>query len=165
VDLLYSCSGQLLTEEVDAILVELEYMIDRLDLPKKNAKRLFTLAVEGLQNIERHGLDHPEFSGVSFVLLYKREQQFVLVFGNLIDDRTKRLLEYHLQRIEGLGKEELKEMLIRQLDRGELTEKGGGGLGILTLALKSSGKVKAVFTPLEEGVFYLFSMRVSVDEY
>ena len=69
--LLYSYSGVFDTARVDQILVELEELVGSLGLIKTTRKRIFNLAVEGLQNIERHGIVSPSTSLVSFFLLYR----------------------------------------------------------------------------------------------
>ena len=164
VKILFSFSGELNTKNVDTSLVELEDLLSTLDLKKSQIKRIFSLAIEGLQNIERHGIEHPEFSGVSFFVFYETTHHYGLVFANLVDDETKSILASHLERVVGLSQNELKEAFMHQLSNGEMTEKGGGGLGMLTLAMKSSQPIRGLFTTLEAGMLHIFSVRAVVDK-
>jgi len=161
--LLYSYSGEFDTARVDQTLVELEGLVDSLGVTKTIRKRIFNLAVEGLQNIERHGITSPTTSLVSFFVLYRTGSYYGLVFANLVDGCSKKSLEETMTLFENMSKEEIKFSYLNQLNSGEISEKGGGGMGLMTLALKSSSPLKAIFTPLEEGLLYLFSARATVD--
>lgn len=161
--LLYSFSGEFNTARVDQILNELEELVESLGLSKTVRKRIFNLAVEGLQNIERHGISNPSTSLVSFFLLYRTSNYYGLVFANLVDEKTKKELMDTMSFFEDMSKEEIKQNYLFQLNSGEVSEKGGGGLGLMTIALKSSTPLKSIFTPFEEGLLHLFSTRATVD--
>ena len=162
-DVFYSFSGEIISVVVDKLFEDFEKSLIQQEFSKTVRKRIFSIAVEGIQNIERHGLKNSDLPVVSFFLCYKTNDYVGLVFGNLVKYETKVIIENKLIEFEGLTHDEIKQKYLTQLERGELSEKGGGGMGLMTLILKSNSPIKTLFTPIEEGIMYLFSTRVTVN--
>ena len=70
-------------------------------------------------------------------------------------------LSRRLKRLHELSETELKQEYLDVLTNGELSKKGGAGLGFLTIALKSNGNLQFEFKPLNDN-YSLFSMTANV---
>jgi hypothetical protein len=116
---------------------------------KKVVKRMFSILIEGLQNLKLHGIDGLNGEGC-FVLITKDENNYYIEFGNLIPNQSLEKLTNILEKINHYSQEELKEVYVQQLSNGIFSEKGGAGLGFLTMRLKSHGIIKYKFHSLSD---------------
>ena len=120
------------------------------DLNKKSRKRMSFLVAESYQNIIRHGNEQIETT-TSTVFGVRRIDPYLHVFSsNVVDAETKEYLTSELKSLEGLSKEELKEMYKASLSEGGLSDKGGAGLGLIEMARKSTRPLQYGFEENEE---------------
>jgi hypothetical protein len=156
-------SGSSEGPELDKLISEVEQKLLSINLEKQARKRAFSLLIEGIQNIERHAIDHPEMGGMAFFALIDSPERLYLSFGNLVSDDVKLELENQLEDLAACSDYELKERYRNQLALGELSEKGGGGLGLMAMQLKSNGPVRPNFVELAPG-YWFFILRYSVSK-
>lgn len=125
-------------------------------------KKVNFLMVECIQNIERHGIVHPEHdNSLGYFSLRSRENAFFLTSANIISSDIIHSLRSTLDHINELSEEELKKLYMEVLGQGKLSEKGGAGLGIIEMARKSGNKLEYEFLPLDQGVSY-FYLQLSI---
>ena len=67
-----------------------------------------------------------------------------------------------LEDINAMGKEELKEFYKNVLNNGQMSEKGGGGLGMIDIARKSGQKLDYGFMPFDDNHSF-FSLNVNIN--
>ncbi len=108
---------------------------------KKLIKRVFSILIEGLQNIRSHGEKDDLNRQLAFLFLCKNATSYKIVFGNIIQNEDKEILIEYLNRINNLESQELKELYMKVLSNGFLSKKGGAGLGFLTMRIKSENKL------------------------
>lgn len=113
-----------------------ELMVSNGD-QKKIIKRVFSILIEGLQNVRLHGETDELDRQLAFLLVCKNISSYAIVFGNIIQNEDKEILIEYLDRINKLNEIELKELYFKVLSKGYLSKKGGAGLGFLTMRLKS----------------------------
>ena len=113
-----------------------EIMISSGDT-KKVIKRVFSILIEGLQNIRSHGEKDELNRQLAFLFLCKNKASYKIVFGNIIQNEDRENLIEYLERINRLENQELKDLYINVLTNGFLSLKGGAGLGFLMMRIKS----------------------------
>jgi hypothetical protein len=157
-------SGSADSATLDQLLLQIETKLNENVLDKKVRKGLFNVVVEGVQNIERHAIEHPEVGGIAFFALIESRDEFNVTFGNLVTQEIRTSLKQQLAGIAELTSFELKEKYRNQLSQGELSEKGGGGLGLMAMQLKSDAPAKHNFIELAPGYFF-FLLRYAISKF
>jgi len=128
-------------------------------------KRLFSILVEILQNIQKH-YDHiaaedvKDDDAIVFVLA-KVEGVYSVLTGNYIPKNEVNALKMRIDEVNTMSSDELKEKYRKTLDEGEMTIKGGAGLGIIDIARKSGNKLEYDFRQVSEK-YCFFSLSVKV---
>jgi len=108
---------------------------------KKTVKRTFSILIEGLQNVYRHGALDEEGNQSSFVIIGRNTRELSIIFGNIIEESDRDRLSAYLDRINQLDAEQLKLMYLEVLSKDPMSKKGGAGLGFLTMIMKSEYKL------------------------
>lgn len=124
-------------------------------------KRLFMYVLESLQNIVKHSgnMDHPVMPLVSYS---KTDGGYTITTGNLIPDTQSELLAYKLAKVNSLNAAEIKVLYKQILKTPGFSRKGGAGLGLLEMALKTGNKLDYDFIPIGGGLSY-FVLSKTVD--
>lgn len=125
---------------------------------QKFKKKLSFLIAECFQNIIRHA-DKPEIitrtnNKPKIFLLRNVGKDHYISSTNLIVNTKKEELEAKLNSINTLTAEQLKSVYLWSLANNELSDKGGGGLGLIEMARKSGFPLEYDF----EFVNYFFSI-------
>lgn len=104
-------------------------------------KRMFAILIEGMQNIKIHGDKDENGDQLACVLVVKKESSYKILFGNLVLETDKASLKTYVGNINNHDENELKTLYLSVLNHGYLSKKGGAGLGVITMRLKSSNKL------------------------
>lgn len=141
--------------------------------PQKFKKRLSFLIAECFQNIIRHE-DKPEIitqtnNKPKIFLLRNIGNSHYISSTNLVSNTKKENLEDKLKTINTMSPEELKNVYLDALSSNEISEKGGGGLGLIEMARKSESPLEFAFEFVNYylSVFYIqvrFSTSKKADE-
>jgi hypothetical protein len=117
-----------------------EMMLDSGD--KKGAvKRMFSILVEGLQNIRIHGERDTYGNQVSFLIVLQNEDNYRVTFGNLVRVNIVDKLAGRIDELNGKDRDAVKGLYMDTLSNGIMSSKGGAGLGFITMSLKSNHKI------------------------
>lgn len=126
-------------------------------------KRVYHIMVESLQNITRHQsvskAKKIENAGVFFI--QKKDYRYFVTTGNLIKNNLINDLRSKLDMVNSLSHEELKKYYKEKLIHGELSEKGGAGLGLIDMARKSGNKLLYDFKQID-GIFSYFYLHTEI---
>jgi hypothetical protein len=98
----------------------------------KQKSTLYVL-VEMFQNIMKHAAVHKERQD-GVLVLARRNDKFVLCTGNFIENRKIDKLREHLQYINSLDENKLKEYYKAELLKDQKSRMGGAGLGLIESA-------------------------------
>ncbi|MGE4287960.1 MAG: SiaB family protein kinase [Salinivirgaceae bacterium] len=142
----------------DGILTLTESNLDKSGEDSKIKKRVFTIMVEGLQNITRHQ-EMEESSDVKetgIFLIQDVDNRYYITTGNPILKRNIPNLTEQLNKINSLDNEELKNYYKRVLNDNIISDKGGAGLGLIEMARKSGNKLVYDFVDLNENYSYFY---------
>ena len=160
-ELILSNCGNLSEDDVDDILHFVEKKLQSDGEPKSLIKKIFTIVVESLQNIRIHGTDDSEGVKASFIVIGKETSEYQIWVGNLAANTIVGDIKTSISKIKDLKPEAIREIYLNSLSYGKLTEKGGGGLGLITIALKSDNKLRFKFEKINDNLT-LFNLNVRV---
>ena len=95
-------------------------------------KRLFSVLVEGLENIQKHALEEHQDSAAA--ALVRCADGYTLFLGNAMPLIMATMLEHRLELLNEMSESDLKEYYLKVLSNDGRTNHGGAGLGLLTMA-------------------------------
>jgi hypothetical protein len=124
-------------------------------------KRLFMFVLESLQNIVKHG-DHQQHDRMSLVSYSKKDGGYTITTGNMIASHHVGNLRTRLDMVNKLDIDEAKNLYREILGNTEFNEKGGAGLGLIEMAVKTGNRLDYDFIPSENGFSY-FVLSKTVD--
>lgn len=117
---------------------------------KPMIRRIFSVLIEGLQNIRIHGELNTEGVQNGILVFAKGDGFYKISFGNLIFNGSIPAMEKRLNELNSLEEEELKQRYMAVLSEGILSNKGGAGLGFITMKMKAKSHLNFEFHPVSE---------------
>lgn len=164
-NIMLSFKGEMSTELLTSILQIIENKLDRFGETSRVKKRMFNIMVECLQNLHHHiakpdSCDEKDTPSV-IVMVAKNVTGYSIITGNFVEGNEVSQLQNRLEEINSMNKDEIKELYKSVLANGEMSEKGGGGLGMIDIARKSGEKLDFGFIPFGENKSF-FSLNVKV---
>jgi len=126
-------------------------------------KRVFHVIVELAQNITKHSDDFDKDGiGNGIFVVGEKQDYYYVITGNMIAEKRVDKLRNHIEHLNTLSKEDLDQLHKTQMREGELSEKGGAGLGLIDLVRKTGEKLVYEFTKIEnEKTFFIVKVSVS----
>jgi hypothetical protein len=142
----------------DNILLLTEASLEKEEQSSKVRKRIYSIMVEGLQNITRHQDDSEEASQEYYgiFVIQKKGEKYYITTGNVADTSNIDTLKKLLEKINSLEKDALKDYYKEVLEEGSLSNKGGAGLGLIDMARKSGNKLLYEFVSINEKYSYFY---------
>ena len=138
-----------------------EQAIQSTSMQRKITRRVVSVLIECLQNVSRHGHFDEHGDIHIYLTIESTPLGFHVQCGNWVDfDMAARLRE-RLAKVNGLSHQELRRKYVETLANGELSERGGAGLGLLSIAKKSQGPLNYEFSERGDDLF-LFTLGVLV---
>ena len=160
-ELILANCGNLSEDNVDSILNFIEDKLEKDGERKGLIKKVFSIAVESLQNIRKHGTDDREGVKASFIVIGKEQDGYQIWVGNLTANKIVGEIKTNISKIKDMKPNAIRKIYLNSLAFGKLTERGGGGLGLITIALKSDNNMQFAFEKINENLT-LFNMNVKV---
>ena len=162
-NIILAYNGSVSDELFDSILQLAENKLDKLDLETKIRKKIFSILVEILQNVYHHfeeeGKREPEQSII--FLIYKEAYGYRVISGNPILNNEVGGLKERIDVINNMSNEEIKSIYRDRLSHGELSPKGGAGLGMLDIVRKSGDKIDYDFRKIDD-LYSFFSLEIKI---
>ena len=152
--------GEFSQDLVNSLSTSIEDMMLESGDKKGVVKRMFSILVEGLQNIRIHGERDEDGNQVAFLIVLQNDDNYKVTFGNLIK-RSK--VDNIIERIDSLNKmdnAEVKELYMDVLSDGIMSSKGGAGLGFITMSLKSKNTIGYISEEVSDDLVFF---SVSID--
>jgi hypothetical protein len=125
-------------------------------------KRMFSILIEGLQNLRLHGELDSQGVQSGFLILANDDDHYKLILANIIKSEDVPTITNYIDSINSYTKEELKAKYTSVLSNEFLSEKGGAGLGLITTRMKSGNSLEFDLLELDEG-YDLFVLKVTLD--
>lgn len=125
-------------------------------------KRMFSILVECLQNIRIHGERDEDNNQISFLIVLQTEDEYKVTFGNLIkSENTYKIIE-RIDTLNEMDPDQVKELYMEVLSNGIMSNKGGAGLGFITMALKAKSKINYESQEVSEALTF-FSVNIILE--
>jgi hypothetical protein len=164
-NILLSFKGEITSDLLTSILQIMENKMENMQEEPKMKKKVYNVLVECLQNLYHH-LD--EISEVDFerirsaiFMIGKIDNSYSIITGNYILNENINGLKNRLDEVNSFNKEELKEYYKKVLNNGEMSLKGGGGLGMIDIARKTGEKLEYNFLEIDNKVSF-FTLKIKV---
>ena len=136
----FSIQGKFTTSNTESHLRQIEKQLDLNKFSRTVKKRVYSLAVEMIQNIVHHGISCPDNVDSSFAVLSQLDS-IHLISQNCIFAIDTNKLSLAIDTINRMSDAELRKYHVELLCDNDFSSKGGAGLGLVTLARKSDNKI------------------------
>lgn len=166
-----SFKGDFTPELLHSILNIIEKKMEHIEGAARTRKRVFNVLVECLQNLYHHNetvkkdvsasLKPEEKTGI--IMIAKNVTGYSVFTGNLMMNKGVEALKGKLEEINAMDKQALKDLYKSVLNNGKMSEKGGGGLGMIDIARKSGQKLDYGFVPFDDKHSF-FSLNVNIEQ-
>lgn len=162
-----SFKGLITSELLTSVLQIMENKMEVLSEPPKTKKKVFNVLVECLQNLYHHIDEAPKTEvtvmnrSAIFMIGKRADGRYYINTGNFINSDNAVALQEKIDTINKMDKEELKVYYKEVLNNGQMSSKGGGGLGIIDIARKSGEKLEYDFMKVDETTSF-FSLNVNI---
>lgn len=165
-NILLSFKGEITSELLTSILQIMENKMDNMQEEPKIKKKVYNVLVECLQNLYHHldeiAEEDSEKIRSAIFTIGKIDNKYSIITGNYILNENINGLRARLDEVNALNKDELKEYYKRVLNNGEMSLKGGGGLGMIDIARKTGEKLEYNFLEIDNKVsFFTLNIKVS----
>lgn len=128
--------GKIDQNKINTISTLIEAQLEFHNVSKRTTKRIFNIAIESLQNSCLHGEKEEDCKQLLYFFIGKNAKEYTIFSGNIIENKMVENLKGQLTTIQNDA--DLKKTYLDAFTHGELSEKGGAGLGFLTMKLKSN---------------------------
>lgn len=168
-NILLSFKGNITSELLTSILVIIENKLENLDESPKVKKKVYNVLVECLQNLYHHMDEIPNQEGdtddskrSAIFMIGKEDSDYKIITGNYMYSENVEGLKGKMDKVNSLTPEELKAYYKEVLNNGMMSEKGGGGLGMIDIARKSGQKLDYEFLPIDNKyTFFTLNIKIS----
>jgi hypothetical protein len=162
-ELILAYDGVLNSETISKLEAEIEAKILDKGLPKVVIKKVFFICIESLQNMFIHGHKDENGGKHNFFILYITSKAVKMIGANLIANSAIDKLRKHIDKINSFSDPaDLKTYYLEHLENNELSEKGGAGLGFITIGMKSGNKLRTEFERINDNRS-MFLMEVTIN--
>lgn len=154
--------GPLSYEEIGFLLNKMTSLLERYNFGITLRKKVYSAMVESLENIYKHqdiikgsNSYQPKFS------LILGNDNINLSCSNSLLKTKMGPLKARLDKVNQLDKAGLKEFYKEVILSGNVSQKGGAGLGIINIAKVTENKLEFSFENIDEQYTY-FTLRIKV---
>lgn len=169
-NVLLAFKGTITSELLSSVFQIMESKMDDLNDSPATKKKVFNVLVECLQNLYHHIDDFDnenvflESSGdkkSAIFSIIRNVDAYNIVTGNFIFPKNVDDITEKINYINSLNRDELKAYYKEVLNNGKLSEKGGGGLGLIDIAKKSRNKLQYSFREIDDD-YSFFTLTVKI---
>lgn len=164
-NILLSFKGDITSDLLTSILHIMESKMDNMQEEPKTKKKVYNVLVECLQNLYHHmdeaQVENGDRGRSAIFMIGKQDNSYMIFTGNYILNENVNGLKGRLDEVNSLSKEELKDYYKQVLNNGEMSLKGGGGLGMIDIARKTGQKLHYNFQNIDNKVSF-FSLNIKV---
>lgn len=161
-ELLIAYDGVINPSTISKLETETEEKIILYHYPKSLIRKIFFITVELLQNLFIHGAEDDTHTKQNFIIIARNSEEIIILTANLIENKYVNRVKNIFDTINGFkNHQELKQYYMERLENNDLSEKGGAGLGFITIGLKSQPPLKYKFEKINNKFSY-FELSVKL---
>jgi hypothetical protein len=116
-------------------------------------KKLVNVMVECLDNINRHS--QSASASNSIFMICRKTDHFDIITGNKVNSDEVSSFVEKVEKINFMERTELREWYNTIIAEGEVNNKGGAGIGLIDIALKSGNKLEYETRALADNTSFL----------
>ena len=139
VEMILSHNGDFSQDLVNGLAEGLENVLLEAEVELSLIKRIFSVTIEGLQNIRIHGRRDAQGKNMGYVIVRDEGNCYRICMGNPITQQQLPRLEQHLEQLRNMNSSEAKEYYLKTLRKGMTEDDDNIGLGLVTMYLKANG--------------------------
>ena len=155
--------GNVDSDIINHVLDTVEDKMVAVNEQSRLRKKVYNVLVESLQNLYHHVDKVPDdfedqtADRYGLLVVKKVDGGYKIITGNFVLADNIEKLEEKIKRINRSSHEEIKELYKFILNHQRISEKGGGGLGLVDIARKTGNKLEYSFKEYNEqySFFYL----------
>ncbi len=132
---------------------KVEQILERHEPSRNIIKRIFSILIESLQNVRHHSYKTVIEDEIAGIIVTRSDKYYAIRVMNLADENARLILQNRIDQINDLNNAQLKTRYLETMTNGMISDKGGAGLGIITMALKSRQKIELDFDELSSGLY------------
>jgi len=159
------------SNQITRMLVDLSenFLSKKRDLGKGITHKASFLLIESFQNVIKHGLleykpDYELQYNKEFFQIKILVDRIIFSSANVIKEEQAKNLNDKISQINALDKEDLRNLRNEILANGELLEKGGAGIGLIEMVIKTGLPLLYKIKKLKTGFSLLFlSIELPID--
>jgi hypothetical protein len=125
-------------------------------------KKVYNVLVESLQNLYHHvdrvpeGFEDQSSERYGLLMVKKLDVGYKIITGNFVHVANIEKLEEKIKRINRSSHEEIKELYKFILNHQRISEKGGGGLGLVDIARKTGHRLEYKFDQYNDNYSFFY---------
>jgi len=156
--------GAINQDLVNRLSEQVEELLFSAGAKKTVIKRIFSIVVEGLQNVLLHGEKYGS-EQICMLIVAVSNNQYRVAMGNVTNSSEKSRLEGYVGHLNSMNNEEVKAFYLETLNNGLISEKGGAGLGFITMRMKSKNQLLHEFIEWTENqLFFVITTVLDKEE-
>jgi len=161
---IYVFHGEFNYKLVNTLLTDIKKELSLFRERKRAAKKTYKVLVECLENIHRHtsrpSIEDEHLNEGIFTLL-QNEDGFSVVVGNVIEANDVEPIKKRIEEVNKMDADMLKQRYREMIREATISDKGGAGLGLIDMAMKSGSQLQYEFDKhINEK--YFFTLRVDI---
>lgn len=129
---------------------------------RQSMKRVYSVLVEILQNMAVHATRDRDNRMYGYFILTRTNSHYTIDCGNLTLQAERQGLARRIEQLNTLDPAQLRKAYVDTLCDEDFTDKGGAGLGLLTIGKRASAPIEFRIDPLERPFAY-FHMAVVLE--
>ncbi len=161
---IYVFHGEFNYKLVNTLLTDVKKELSAYRAKKRAAKKTYKVLVECLENIHRHtnrpSVEDEHLNEGVFTLL-QNETGFSVVVGNVIVAEDVEPIKRRIEEVNKMDQDALKARYREMIRDATISEKGGAGLGLIDMAMKSGSQLIYKFDKHTKDK-YFFTLRVDI---
>ncbi len=165
-DVVINHKGFVSLDVIDDILHHLKTYLQSRQLDKKIKKRVYSLAVECVDNIYKHAelnkKNHKLIESYPPRFIVERiGDDYLIHTGNIILNKNVEIIVEKIKLLNNLNQKDIGVLYKESLSNAEISEKGGAGLGLIVMAKTTGQKIKFDFERINDKFSY-FAMQLNI---
>ncbi len=163
-NVLYAFHGEFNYSVVNTLLSDVKKQLHKSSPNMRAAKKTYKVLVECLENIHKHSAradNEVKDNNEGIFILMKKDEGYMVAIGNSILDAEVITLRAMLDEINAMDADSLKQKYREQIRIAEVSDKGGAGLGMIDIAIKSGSILDYKFENYTDEKHF-FSLKILI---
>ncbi|MEZ4739542.1 MAG: DUF6272 family protein, partial [Flavobacteriales bacterium] len=158
--LIFEHFGAMERDELERVVETVEAYARMANDPVPLRKRLVNVLVEALENVHCH--TPPALIESGFARLIRENAGYRLLVGNALPSASAVLMAHRVEILNDMDEADLREHHLKLLANEGRTDRGGAGMGLLTMARRTNHAIQTHTVPRDSTTcFLLLELKLS----